>query len=95
METWIKPDGPFIVTWVANNIISMTGVIKVKPLNITQVLPITPERNDLDLKDDTTEMEKYSTYFSNNIIWQQFSVEIRQNIDPQYTCKASLDAIEL
>lgn len=54
-----------------------------------------PKRNDPDLNDDMSKIEKYITYLNNTLIERQFPVEILQKVDPRYLCKASIDEILL
>lgn len=54
-------EGPFTVTNILKKIISVTDGTKVKPFNISSMLPISPKTNDAELK---YEMETTQAYVS-------------------------------
>lgn len=83
-----KWDGRLEVQKVADKDISVTDGIKLKPFNISAVLPTPPKSNDAKRNDEITKMIRLVSERQD----MELPSEVLQNSDPRYNSKANKDA---
>lgn len=90
METKSQCEGPFTVTNVSQNIISVNDGTKLKPFNISSVLPIERKTTDVIL---TYDREKVQAYVSIND-QLEYNVELLKIWDPRTKTEAFNDEMK-
>lgn len=83
-------EGPFTVTKTSKKIITVTDGTKLKPFNISAVLPVAPKTNGSDLRHDMNSLQ--SSVRENPDIF--YPIEIMKASDPRTKSKECQDAIE-